>query len=314
MKRIFVLTVMIFTMLCSNACAQKLVLMLDWFPNVDHMPVYVAQQSGYFADQGLEVEILAPSETSDALKLAAAGQVDIAVSYEPQTIMAADAGLKVKAVAPLVVKPLTTLMFLDKSIKTPADLSGKKIGYTVPGLMDMLLKGFADINGITDYTPVNVGFTILPALASKQVAAIMGPFKTYETVTIQQQGIEPRIFELEKYGIPEYEELIFVVGATTLEKKKKAIRGFVLAIHKALDEIKKHPENALSIYFKALPEVDKEIETKAFALTAPYFAAPGQISDPGKWQVFIDFSLKYGLIKNTINPRDLIYNWNNSKG
>jgi len=310
MKRHVVLTLMVFIMLGSTASAQKLMLMLDWFPNVDHLPVYLAQKSGYFADQGLEVEIIAPSETSDALKLAAAGQVDLAVSYEPQTIMAADAGLKVKAVAPLVVKPLTTLMFLDKSIKKPGDLSGKKIGYTVPGLMDMLLKGFADINGITDYTPVNVGFTILPALASKQVAAVMGPFKTYETVTMRQEGVDPRFFELEKYGIPEYEELIFAAGAATLEKKKTAVRGFVLAVQNALADIKNDPDNALAIYFKALPEVDKETETKAFALTAQYFAAPGQVSDPGKWQAFIDFSLKYGLIKNTINPRELIYDWN----
>ncbi len=312
MKRYFVLTLMIFLMLCSTASAQKLVLMLDWFPNVDHLPVYLAQESGYFAKQGLEVEIIVPSETSDALKLAAAGKVDLAVSYQPQTIMAADAGLPVKAVAPLVVKPLTTLMFLDKSIKTPADLSGKKIGYTVPGLMDMLLKGFADINGITDYTPVNVGFTILPALASKQVAAVMGPFKTYETVTMQQQGVEPRFFELEKYGIPEYEELIFAAGAATLEKKKEAVHGFVLALSKALADIKKDPDKALSLYFKALPDVDKETETKAFALTAAYFAAPGQVSDPEKWQAFIDFSLKYGLIKNTLSPRDLIYTRDNN--
>ncbi|NDY71222.1 ABC transporter substrate-binding protein [Desulfobacter hydrogenophilus] len=311
MKRHVVLTLMTFFMLCSTASAQKLVLMLDWFPNVDHLPVYVAQKSGYFAAQGLEVEIIVPSETSDALKLAAAGKVDLAVSYQPQTIMAADAGLKVKAVAPLVVKPLTTLMFLDESIKNPADLSGKKIGYTVPGLMDMLLKGFADINGITDYTPVNVGFTILPALASKQVAAVMGPFKTYETVTMQQQGVTARFFELEKYGIPEYEELIFAAGDATLETKKAAVHGFVIAVHKALADIKKDPDKALSLYFEALPDVDKEIETKAFALTAEYFAAPGQVSNPEKWQTFIDFALKYGLIKNTIRPQDLIYSQNN---
>lgn len=311
MKRYVVLTLMIFFMLCSTVTAGKLTLMLDWFPNVDHLPVYLAQESGYFKTQGLDVEIVVPSETSDALKLAAAGKVDLAVSYQPQTIMAVDAGLKVKAVAPLVVNPLTTLMFLDETIKTPADLTGKKIGYTVPGLMDMLLKGFADINGITDYTPVNVGFTILPALASKQVAAVMGPFKTYETVTMARQGVTAHFFELEKYGIPEYEELIFAAGESTLETKREAVHGFVLAVHKALADIKKDPETALALYLKALPEVDKETETKAFALTTQYFAAPGQLSDPVKWQDFIDFALKYGLIKNKINPQTLIYNWDN---
>ncbi|MCA1785674.1 MAG: ABC transporter substrate-binding protein [Desulfobacteraceae bacterium] len=120
--------------------AQKLRLMLDWFPNVDHLPIYVAQEKGYFAEQNIQVTIISPSETADALKLAAIGNVDLAVSYQPQTIIAADQGLVLKVVAPLVRHPLTTLLFLaDKGIDHPRDLSGKKIGYTVPGLMDVLL-------------------------------------------------------------------------------------------------------------------------------------------------------------------------------
>ena len=175
---------------CAPLWAQdKLTLMLDWFPNVDHLPIYVARDLGYFADQKIELEIIAPSETSDALKLAASGNMDIAVSYQPQTIIGADQGLEIKAIAPLVVHPLTTLLFLEnKGIQTPSDLSGKKIGYTVPGLMDVMLEAFASINQIKDYTPVNVGFTILPALVSNQVDAVMGPFKTYETVGMAQHG------------------------------------------------------------------------------------------------------------------------------
>ncbi len=199
--------------------AEKLTLMLDWFPNVDHTPIYVAQEKGYFKDKGIEITIITPSETSDALKLAASGQVDLAVSYQPQTIIAAARGLDLKVVAPLVRHPLTTLLFLDDTISSPSDLSGKKIGYTVPGLMDIILKAFADINGITDYTPVNVGFTILPALSANQVAAVMGPFKTYETVGMAAHGVEARYFELEKYGIPDYEELLFVAGPHALKEK-----------------------------------------------------------------------------------------------
>ena len=61
---------------CAPLWAQdKLTLMLDWFPNVDHLPIYVARDLGYFADQKIELEIIAPSETSDALKLAASGKI-----------------------------------------------------------------------------------------------------------------------------------------------------------------------------------------------------------------------------------------------
>ena len=211
-KTIFYFMFAVSLLFASNIHAnQKLTLILDWFPNVDHLPIYVADEMGYFSDNKIEVKIISPSETSDALKLAASGNVDIAVSYQPQTIIAADRGLDIKAVAPLIVHPLTTLLFLDnKGINQPSDLCGKKIGYTVPGLMDVLLQAFATINKVKNYTPVNVGFTILPSLSSNKVDAIMGPFKTYETVGMAQHGYKAGFFELEKYGIPDYEELIFV--------------------------------------------------------------------------------------------------------
>ena len=84
--------------------------------------------------------------------MAASGNVDIAVSYEPQTIIAAARGLDVTVFARLIEHPLTTLLFLkDRGIESPRDLTGKKIGYTVPGLMDVLLDAFARINHIKDY-------------------------------------------------------------------------------------------------------------------------------------------------------------------
>ena len=290
----------------GGAAEGELKLMLDWFPNVDHLPIYVAKEKGFFAKNGIQVEIISPSDTSDALKLAASGHVDMAVSYQPQTLMAADQGIEVKVIAPLVVHPLTTLLFLDgKGIQSPNDLSGKKIGYTVPGLMDVLLDAFAKINNIKDYTAVNVGFTILPALSSGQVAAVMGPFKTYETVTMAQQGYKAKFFELEKYGIPDYEELIIIAGPKAMKKKHKELKAFVMALEKSFAYLKAHPDEALATYLKAVPEADKDIETRAFALTKPYFATKlGH--DPVKWQNFADFALKQGLIQNTINVQKLL--------
>ena len=309
MKKNLILVLVFFLFSPLNASAvEKLTLMLDWFPNVDHLPLYVAQESGYFKDQDIEVEIISPSETSDALKLAASGQVDLAVSYQPQTLIAADQGMDIRVIAPLVDHPLTTLLFLDKSIQTPADLSGRKIGYTVPGLMDVMLRAFADINQIRNYTPVNVGFTILPSLVSQQVNAVMGPFKTYETVTMAEHGHHASFFELEKYGIPDYEELLFVCGTRTLKKKEKAIKGFVAALGKGLARTRTQPVTSLELYLSAAPQADKTVETKAFELTRPYFA-PKIGHDPEKWKEFMEFSLKYGLIRHPVDTAGLIHNW-----
>jgi putative hydroxymethylpyrimidine transport system substrate-binding protein len=289
--------------------AHTLRLMLDWFPNVDHLPIYVAQEKGYFNGQGIQVQIISPSDTSDALKLAAFGKVDLAVSYQPQTIIAADQGLALKVIAPLVRHPLTTLLFLaDKGINLPQDLSGKKIGYTVPGLMDVLLHAFASINQIQDYIPVNVGFTILPALVSGQVDAVMGPFKTYETVAMARHGYDAAFFELEKWGIPDYEELIFVCSPDVLDKKHAAVKGFVLALEKAFVHVAAYPEASLALYLGAVPQADKQMETDAFALTFPFFATTlGH--DPDKWQAFADFALAHGLIQYPVDAAELIHTW-----
>ena len=308
MKRIL-LTLILTAGMAWNTPAlaeDALSLMLDWFPNVDHMPIYVAQERGFFTQAGVTVEILNPSDTADALKLAAAGKVDLAVSYEPQTLMAAGRDIDVRVVGRLIGHPLTTLMYLKTSgIAKPDDLGGRTIGYTVPGLMDVLMDAFAKINGITDYQLVNVGFSIAPALRAGRVDAVMGPFKTYETVTMTAEGMEVGFFELEKWGIPDYDELIFICGLKTLAKKQKQLQAFVRAVAKGIHVIEASPDVALADYFKALPDADRKVETAAFALTRPYYAK-NQKCDLKAWQAFADFALKHGLIERQVDVATLL--------
>jgi putative hydroxymethylpyrimidine transport system substrate-binding protein len=295
----------------SSLAAQKLTLMLDWFPNVDHLPVYVAQHRGFFADAGLEVEIISPSETSDALKLAASGKVDLAVSYEPQTIMAAARGLEVIVVGRLIEHPLTTLLFLKgRGISKPKDLEDKKIGYTVPGLMDVLLKAFARLNDIRQYEAINVGFAIVQSLVAGKVDAVMGPFKTYETVTMSQKGYDVAYFELEQWGIPDYDELIFVTSKQTLGKNQPVMKAFRRVMGQSIDYVRNHPETALANYLKEVPEADSKIEAGAFKLTLPYYAG-SQHQDVRRWQQFADFALQYGLIEKRVDVAGILWTEDN---
>ena len=306
LKKILIAVVVVFTMSTGAGAAEKLTLMLDWFPNVDHLPIYLAREMGYFERAGIAVDIVSPSDTADALKLAAAGKVELAVSYQPQVIIAAAAGLEVKVVGRLVAHPLTTLLFLkDSGIRTPQDLTGRKIGYTVPGLMDVLLAAFARLNGIEQYTAVNVGFSIVPSLSSGKVAAVMGPFKTYETVTMAKHGYRAGYFELEKNGIPPYDELIFVSGLRASEHQKKAIFAFSQAVQEGIDAARKNPDSSLAVYLRAVPEADPAIESEAFELTLPYYAETQQ-SDLGRWRRFAEFALGCGLIDRPVAVEQLI--------
>ncbi|MDI6615771.1 MAG: ABC transporter substrate-binding protein [Syntrophaceae bacterium] len=281
--------------------AQKVTVMLDWFPNIDHLPLYVAQQEGFFVEEGINVEILTPSSTTDALKLAASGNVDVAVSYEPQVIIGASSGLNIRVIGRLVEHPLSILLFLKgKGIEKPADLEGKKIGYTVPGMMDVLMEAFAKINGIDRYEPINVGFAIVQSLVARKVDAIMGPYKNYETVELEEKGYRAGYFELNEWGIPDYDELVFIAGARTAGEKAGALKGFVRAVDRAIARTRNDPEKSLTSYFAAVPDASREMEAKAFEITRPLYAH-NQKCDKEKWQAFAAFALKYGLIEKKVD-------------
>jgi len=308
MKKIMKLIVVAFiiAMAAPVHAAEKLTVMLDWFPNVDHVPLYVARQCGFFAEEKLEVTILSPSDTTDGLKLAASNNVDIAVSYAPQSVMALSRGLSIHVVGRLVEHPLSVLLFLERSgIEKPADLEGRVIGYTVPGMMDILTEAFAKINGIAGYKPVNVGFAIVQSLVAKKVDAVMGPYKNYETVELEEKGYKARYFELTEWGIPDYDELVFIAGAQTMARKGAAVRGFVRAVHRAIEETKRNPEKALADYFAAVPEAPREMETKAFRITLPLFASNQEL-EKTRWQTFADFAFKYGLIEKAVDVSTML--------
>jgi putative hydroxymethylpyrimidine transport system substrate-binding protein len=289
----------------ANA-GQQLTLMLDWFPNVDHLPVYVARHQGFFAEEGLDIKILSPSGTADGLKLTASGNVDMAISYEPQTIIAAAGGLEIVAFGCLIEHPLTTLLFLKgRGIETPKDLEGKRIGYTVPGLMDVLLDAFAKLNGIQKYMPINVGFSIVQSLIAGKVDAVMGPFKTYETVEMENRGYPVGYFELEKWGIPDYDELIFVASRKTMQKNQAALLRFIAAVSRGNDFVRAHPEKALNYYFEEVPEADRKTEADAFKRTLPYYAHRQKL-DLKQWQRFADFALKYKLIETAVDVPSIL--------
>jgi putative hydroxymethylpyrimidine transport system substrate-binding protein len=304
---IFLSVCLILTWTSSIYATQNLTLILDWFPNVDHLPIYVARQQGYFSQEGLEIKIISPSETADALKLAAAGKVDIAISYEPQTIIAAARGLEIVAFGRLIEHPLTTLLFMkDNGIKVPKDLEGKKIGYTVPGLMDILLEAFAKLNHIEQYTPVNVGFSIVQSLTAGKVDAVMGPFKTYETVEMDHRGYEVAYFELEKWGIPDYDELIFVTSLKTMKNNQAALAAFKKIVDRAIAYVRANPQKALKYYLEEVPEADRRTETDAFKLTLPYYAHDQKL-DVKRWQEFADFAFKYGLIEKEVDVNKILW-------
>ncbi|MCH7801736.1 MAG: ABC transporter substrate-binding protein, partial [Chloroflexi bacterium] len=83
--------VMMLALACSSDSESEIVkvkLALDWYPNSNHLGLYIAQEKGYFADENLEVELYTPVDPSTVLQTVGAGADDFGISYQPDGLMA----------------------------------------------------------------------------------------------------------------------------------------------------------------------------------------------------------------------------------
>ena len=200
---------------------DKFNVILDYFPNADHAGIYAAQAAGDYDRAGLDVDIKPPPDPSAPLKLLRTGQADVVISYEPELLLARDKGSDLVSVAALVQKPLTTLMTLDGSIHSPADLRGKRVGTAgIPyqtAYLQTILKNAGVDPATVDET--HVGYNLVPAMLSRKVDATLGAFWNYEGTDLRRRGRKPTILRMEKLGVPTYNELIFVARRKDLRRE-----------------------------------------------------------------------------------------------
>ncbi len=281
---------------------DKMTILLDWFINPDHGPIIVAQENGYFAEQGLEVEIIPPADPSAPPRLVAAGQADLAVSYQPQLHLQIHEGLPLKRVGTLVATPLNCLLVLeDGPVKTPADLKGKKIGFSVAGVEEAVLGtvlGKYDV-ALADVEMINVNFSLSPSLMSGQVDAVIGAYRNFELNQMDIEDHPGTCFYIEEEGVPSYDELIYVANPDTMDTDK--IARFLAATEKATQFIVNNPEKGWEIFAATSPELQDELNARAWFDTLPRFALRPAGLNAGRYTRFEVFLKDSGMI-DSINP------------
>jgi len=285
-------------LIASPALAQdRLTVLLDWFVNPDHAPLIVARDRGDFAEHGLEVELIAPADPNDPPKLVAAGQAEIAVSYQPQLHLQVHAGLPLVRFGTLVATPLNTLVVLDDGpIATLADLEGRKVGYSVGGFEEALLGTMLAPHGLglDDVELVNVNFSLSPALIAGRVDAVIGAFRNFELNQMDIVGRPGRAFYPEEEGVPAYDELVYVTRPELLGDDR--LGRFLAAVEAATHWLVNHPEAGWELFKAAGAELDDELNRRAWADTVPRLALAPAALDSGRYRRFAAFLAEHGLI------------------
>ncbi len=281
--------------------AEKLTLILDWFVNPDHGPLYVAEEKGYFAEAGLEVEMIEPGDPNDPPRLVAAGRYDLAISYQPQLHMLVAKDIPLVRIGTLVGSPLNSLVVLKSGpIDTIADLKGGRIGYSVGGFEEALLAAMLGKHGLTleDVTLINVNFSLSPALMAGQVDAVIGAFRNFELNQMDIEGRPGRAFFVEDEGVPPYDELIIVAKKERANDPRYA--RFLTALERGARFLATNPKESWRLFVKGREKkLDNELNRRAWRDTRPYFALAPKKLDVARYERFAAFLKRHKVVDRT---------------
>ncbi len=279
----------------AAAHAEHLRLILDWFVNPDHAPILVAQQIGAYAAEGLDVELVAPTDATLGPKLVAAGQGDIALTAEPQFIEQHAAGLHLVRIGALIARPLSTLLVRrDSGITRLQDLRGRRIGYGSGEVERLMVATMLQHAGLaaTDVSMVQIGEQLSVALLSRQIDAV-SVYRNVEPLEMAAHGTPTTGFDYEAYGVPPFDDLILV--ARSAADADPRLSRFLRATNRGLAYLHAHPAESWALVSKAHPELDDALGRACWAATLPYFTDDATRADPAGYARFAAFLHEHGL-------------------
>jgi putative hydroxymethylpyrimidine transport system substrate-binding protein len=294
---------------------EELDLALDFYVNPDHAGIYTALENGYFRDAGLDVKPRVPSDPAAPTKQVAAGRVDLAVSYEPEVMLARDQGLDVVAVAALVQRPLTSLISLPAAhISEPRDLEGKSVVTAgIPyqrAYLDVILRD-AGVDP-SDVKVNDVGLNLLQPVLSGSADAMFGGFRNVEGVQLELAGKKPNVQPVDRLGIPNYDELVLVARSDRVSEDPEAIRLFIAALERGTIEARRDPQGATDALLEASPELQRKLTLAELRATLPLFFPPqGEAfgyMDPAEWTAFAGFLADEGQLDTRLTADELLTN------
>ncbi len=294
----------------TDAALQPFSLTLDFYPNPDHAGIYMAQKLGYFEDAGLDVSIQTPADPAAPTKQVAAGRTDLAISYEPEVLLAHEQGLEVLAVGAIVDSPLTSMIWLKKSgIGGVAGLKGKTIATAGIPYQDAYLETIlsrADLEP-SDVKTVNVGYGLLPALVGGRAQAMLGGFRNVEGVDLRLRGKKPVVTPVDQLGVPTYDELVLVANRRQLEADPEPTRLFLGALARGTAAAIESPDATTKALLAANKDLNPELTRAEVDATLPLLSRSGRM-DPAKWSAFITWMNENGQLDGRPAPAEVLSN------
>ena len=261
---------------------ETVTLQLDWVPNTNHTGFFVADQLGYLADAGIELEIL-PYSGGNGDTIVAEGLADFAISFQNSITLSKPAGVETAAVAAVVQHTAEAIAVrADRDdIQSPADLDGKLYsGFGGPFEVPVMKAIIQAAGGEGEFESVVLNTAAYEAVYNGSADFVI-PFKTWEGIEAELRGEPLRYFEYVDYGLPDSYSVIIIANPTWLGENADLAERFLGAVRKGFEFGAANPAEAAQIVIDANPGVfnDPELVIQSQELMAnEYF-----LDESGRW-------------------------------
>ncbi|HHV65182.1 MAG TPA: ABC transporter substrate-binding protein [Peptococcaceae bacterium] len=322
MKKIFVFMVALLLLFSLAGCGAqpqesipnseekvKISFVLDWTPNTNHTGLYVAKDQGYFAEAGLEVEIIQPPE-GGALPLVAAGKAEFCVSFQEEIAAALTSNnpLNVTAVGTILQHNTSGIISLkEKGILGPKDMENKIYASWDTPIEKAILKQVITKDG-GDYSKVKM----VPNTVTDVISALQTDVDTvwiyygWDGIAAEVKGLDTNFFAFKDIDpVLDFYTPVIAASPAYLEKNEETAKKFLSAVARGYEYAIENPEKAAEILVKYAPEVDLEIAIASQKYLAGQYKAEverwGYI-DPGRWDNFYAWMYENELISKKLEP------------
>lgn len=285
-------------------------LLLDWLPNPNHVPLFVAQEKGFFKEEGISVQIQKMHESGGGIAYLTSHKADLLVGHMPSTMRAKARGASIKIIGLLIKEPLNCLIYLkEQGLSRPEELNGKRMGFSVGSPDTLFLDTLLSDKKITPSERLNVGTDLISAIATKRVDFIFGGYWNIEPAHIESLGLPCNYFKINEFGIPPYYELIILARGDDPTTNSDFALRFQRALDKSINYCRNNPKEAFACYLHLNPDKGPKTiawEEKAWEKTLPLLANDQQV-DEKEMAIFAQWVEKIWKFSRPIDTSSLIF-------
>jgi putative hydroxymethylpyrimidine transport system substrate-binding protein len=278
--------------------ARTATLMLDFTPNAVHTGIYEAAWT-YAQDNGVDLHVIAPTASTDSIKLLETGKVDFAILDIHDLAIAREQGEDIVGIMAIVQRPLSAVIAAP-GISSPRALEGKTVGITgVPSDTAVLRSVVAGSGGDpAKIKTITIGFNAVADLLAGRVAGATA-FWNDEGEAIQSKRPGFHIFRVEDYGAPSYPELVLCATRATIDRRSDLTQSVVDALVQGYRSTLAEPSEAAHDFEAQVSSLDPKLVSAQLAGLLPAFKGPGGqvgVLDTTLLRAWARWEVRFGIV------------------